>query len=171
MRRDGSRLRTHRDRLSIGVDLGTSSLKAVAVTAEGEVVARASHGYPTTRDEPGSAEQNPADWLSACDLALGELGEQVDPARWGTIGLSGMLPTLVSLDDGLSVVGPALTWEDGRAEPEAERMLESLGSATVYESTGQRLDGRYLLPMHARRSSMHPAATPCSEPRTTCFMP
>jgi len=145
--------------LSIGVDLGTSSLKAVAVTAEGEVVARASQGYPTTRDEPGSAEQNPADWLAACDRALADLGAHVDPRLWGTIGLTGMLPTLVSLDDDVHVIGPAITWEDGRAEPEAERMLESLGAAAMYESTGQRLDGRYLLPMHARRVREHPDAT------------
>jgi xylulokinase len=150
---------TNGEPIAIGVDLGTSSLKVVAVAADGRVVARAAHGYRTTRHEPGSAEQNPGDWLEACDLAIAALGRIIDPARWSAIGLSGMLPTLVSLDDELHVVGPALTWEDGRAEADAERMLAQLGTATVYRTTGQRLDGRYLLPMHARRSSEYPDAT------------
>ncbi len=145
--------------LSIGIDLGTSSLKAVAVTVDGAVVARASHGYPTSREAPGGAEQRPADWINACDRALDDLGRTTDPTRWGAIGLTAMLPTLVSLDDQLREVGPAITWEDGRAEPDAERMLDHLGADAVYRSTGQRLDGRYLLPMHLRRSRERPDAT------------
>lgn len=145
--------------LSIGIDLGTSSLKAVAVSASGSVVARASHGYPTSRNAPGAAEQNPRDWIDACDRALDELGRSTDPARWGSIGLTAMLPTLVSLDDASRVVGPAITWEDGRAEPEAEHLLEQLGEDAVYRATGQRLDGRYLLPMHMRRVRETPEAT------------
>lgn len=138
--------------LAIGLDLGTSSLKAVAVDADGRVLARASRGYSTSRPEPGGAEQEPADWLDACDRALQELAATADPARWGAIGLSGMLPTLVELDDELHPVGPAVTWEDGRAEPEAQRMLAQLDPDEVYLATGQRLDGRYLLPMHLRRA-------------------
>lgn len=137
--------------LAIGLDLGTSSLKAVAVDEGGRVVARAAHGYPTIRTQPGGAEQDPAHWLDAADRSLAELASVADPARWSTIGLSGMLPTLVELDDDLRPVGPAITWEDGRAEPDARRMLEELDADDVYATTGQRLDGRYLLPMHLRR--------------------
>lgn len=137
--------------LAIGLDLGTSSLKAVAVDEGGRVVARAAHAYPTVRTQPGAAEQDPGHWLDAADRSLAELASAADPARWSTIGLSGMLPTLVELDDDLRPVGPAITWEDGRAEPDARRMLDELDPDEVYATTGQRLDGRYLLPMHVRR--------------------
>lgn len=137
--------------VTIGIDLGTSGLKAVAVAADGAVLARATSRYETSRPEPGSAEQNPEDWLVACDAALASIARAVPQLRWSAIGLTGMLPTLVSLSTGLEVVGAAITWEDGRAEPQAEHMLEALGAAVVYRTTGQRVDGRYLLPMHLRR--------------------
>jgi xylulokinase len=85
-----------------------------------------------------------------------ELGSLVDPSGWATLGLSGMLPTLVSLDDERRVVGPAFTWEDGRSEPQAERIVEQVGAGVLYRKTGQRLDGRYLLPMYARRAGEVP---------------
>lgn len=136
---------------AIGLDLGTSGLKAVAVDAGGVVVGRARASYPTARPEPDAAEQDPADWLRAADTALAELAERVEPARWAAIGLSAMLPTLVSLDASGAPIGPAITWEDGRAEEDGERIASRVGPAALYRTTGQRFDGRYLLAMHARR--------------------
>ncbi len=142
----------------LGVDLGTSGIKVVAVDDEGRTVARARAGYPTARPEPDAAEQDPADWYAALDRALEALRAEVDPARWAGMGLSAMLPTLVSLDADDEPIGPALTWEDGRAEPDAERLLARVGALGVARTTGQQLDGRYLLPMHVRRLRLGPAA-------------
>jgi sugar (pentulose or hexulose) kinase len=137
--------------LAVGIDLGTSSLKAVAVDDAGRCVARARAEYPTAQPEAGAAEQDPTDWLAACDAAIGRLARDTDPAAWQAVGLSGMLPTLVSLDDDGVPVGPAMTWMDGRAEPEGSVVAERIGPDVLYERTGQRFDGRYLLAMHARR--------------------
>jgi xylulokinase len=49
----------------IGLDLGTSGLKGVAMSADGALMATASAGYQTTRPLPGRAEQDPSDWFSA----------------------------------------------------------------------------------------------------------
>lgn len=136
--------------VAIGVDLGTSGLKLVAVDTSGRVVGRAASGYPTARPTPDAAEQDPADWLAALDLAAAELAAQVEPQRWSALALSAMLPTLVVLDDDRRPVGPAITWEDGRAEREAAELLAGLDPEALYRRTGQRLDGRYLLPMAAR---------------------
>lgn len=144
--------------LAIGVDLGTSSLKAVAVDEAGRCVARARAEYPTAQPEVGAAEQDPIDWLTACDTALGRLAAETDPTSWQTVGLSAMLPTLVSLDRDGVPMGPAITWKDGRAEPEGSIIAERIGPALLYERTGQRFDGRYLLAMHARRVRLGLAA-------------
>jgi len=137
--------------LAIGIDLGTSSLKAVAVDADGKCHARARASYPTRQPDIGAAEQDPADWLSACDTAMSRLAAQTDPAVWQTIGLSGMLPTLVSISAEGTPIGSAITWEDGRAEDDGDRITELVGAQELYRRTGQRFDGRYLLAMHARR--------------------
>lgn len=136
--------------LAIGLDLGTSGMKAVAVAADGTVVARASSGYPTHRPEPDAAEQDAADWLRARDRVLDELAARTDARRWAVIGLSAMLPTLVELDGEHAPLARAITWEDGRAEAQAHDLLHAVGSDAVQRSTGQRVDGRYLLPMHRR---------------------
>lgn len=134
----------------LGVDLGTSAIKVVAVAEDGTVVASARCGYPTSRPEPEAAEQNPQDWWSALRTAGDRIAAAVRPARWRGIGLSGMLPTLVELDAGGVPTGPAITWEDARAEEQASDLRDEFGDDALYRITGQRVDGRYLAPMHAR---------------------
>jgi xylulokinase len=147
------------DALFIGLDLGTSSLKAVAVSAGGEIVARAHAGYPTARPEPGAAEQSRADWWPAVDAAVAQLHDGGAPTRhWAAIGLSAMIPTLVATDDDGVPVAPAITWEDGRAEPEGDALRARVGGERLYELTGQWVDGRYLLPMYLRLARVAPSA-------------
>ncbi len=147
------------DSLFVGLDLGTSSLKAVAVGAGGEVAARAHAGYPTARPEPGAAEQSPADWWAAVESAVAALrAGGAPPERWAAIGLSGMIPTLVVTDDDGRPVAPAITWEDGRAETEGDALRGRLGGERLYGLTGQWVDGRYLLPMYLRLARVAPQA-------------
>lgn len=138
----------------LGVDLGTSAIKAVAVDEDGSLLHVVRHLYPTTRPEPGAAEQNPEDWFAALDAALAELAGVVPADTWLAMGLSAMLPTLVEIDEAGRALTPAITWEDARAEPDAETMREAVGTDTLYRITGQRLDGRYLGPMHARMARL-----------------
>jgi xylulokinase len=141
----------------IGIDLGTSSLKAVAVDRNGHVLARANSTYRTSRPEEGAAEQSPSDWIAAFHAVTTAIGISVEPSRWAAIGLSGMLPTLVCLDEDRTVIGPAITWEDGRAEAEGAKLIQNVGADVLYSLTGQRVDGRYLLPMFSRlRNSRNP---------------
>ena len=145
------------DALFIGLDLGTSSLKAVAVGAGGEIVARANAGYPTARPESGAAEQSPADWWAAVEAAVAQLHDGGAPTRrWAAIGLSAMIPTLVATDDDGEPVAPAITWEDGRAEPEGDALRARLDGERLYGLTGQWVDGRYLLPMYLRLARVAP---------------
>jgi len=145
--------------LFVGLDLGTSSLKAVALDARGEVVARARADYPTARPEPGAAEQSPGDWWTALETVAADLHTSGAPAeRWAGVGLSGMIPTLVLADGAGEPVAPAVTWEDARAEPEAEALRGRLGGERLHALTGQWVDGRYLLPMALRLARAAPLA-------------
>ncbi|AQT80457.1 hypothetical protein B1R94_16060 [Mycolicibacterium litorale] len=144
----------------LGVDLGTSAIKVVAVGEDGAVVAGARCGYPTSRPEPEAAEQNPRDWWHALGAAVDRVAAVAEPRRWRGIGLSAMLPTLVELDAEGAPTGPAITWEDARAEEQATDLRDEFGDEALYRITGQRVDGRYLAPMHARlRKLGHIGAT------------
>ncbi|MGA5536360.1 xylulokinase [Mycolicibacterium nivoides] len=138
------------DQVHVGVDLGTSSLKVVAVGPDGTVRATARRNYPTGRPEPLAAEQDPRHWWNALAATLAEVAAAVPAGRWAGIGLSAMLPTLVALDAAGSPTAPAITWEDGRAESEAGWLRDAIGDDRLYQLTGQRVDGRYLAPMHRR---------------------
>lgn len=142
----------------IGIDLGTSGLKAVALQADGRLAGRAAARYPTARPVPGASEQDPAHWLAALRSAVAELADSVAPSRWRAAALSGMIPTLVAVDGRGRPVGPAVTWEDSRAEAVAAQLRDRAGAAAVYQLTGQWLDGRYLLPMLACLEQRRPDA-------------
>jgi sugar (pentulose or hexulose) kinase len=138
----------------------------------GIVVARATASYPTSRPSPGAAEQDPRDWTRAIEQVARELAVDAPSRRWRAIGLSGMIPTLVTAREDGKPIGPAITWEDSRAEEQAGRLrglfgagagsagagwasagLAGAGSAAgeeLYRITGQWVDGRYLLPMFLR---------------------
>lgn len=144
--------------VAVGLDLGTSGLKAVALDSAGAVLAAARRSYPTDRPERAAAEQDPQDWWRAVDEALRELDCTVPAASWGCIGLSAMLPTLVAAAADGTPLAPAITWQDGRAEADGEALRTDSGPYHLYVRTGQWVDGRYLLPMMARLVRAEPRA-------------
>lgn len=142
----------------IGLDLGTSGLKAVALGRDGRILARTSSPYPTLQTSPGAYEQDPQDWYAAVALATRQLtGAVGGSASIRGIGLSAMIPTLVPVDSAVIPLGPAITWQDDRAEEEGRQLRDAVGAERLYGATGQWLDGRYLLPMYLAWRSREPA--------------
>src|SRR5439155_16514669 len=90
----------------VGLDVGTTGVKALAVSEQGEVLARVEKEYQLSSPQPGWAEQDPGDWWRATESALVEVGA----ARAAGIGLSGQMHGLVALDAGGRVVRPAILW-------------------------------------------------------------
>ncbi len=118
----------------IGLDVGTSSVKGIAVAPDGEVLAVAESGYPLSIPRPGWAEQDPEDWWRATQEVLAELGRD-DAAG---IGLSGQMHGLVALDAADAVIRPAILWNDGRTGAECEEIEETLGLDRLVSLTGNR---------------------------------
>jgi xylulokinase len=135
--------------LRLGIDLGTSAVKAVAIDAAGEIAAFGEATYQTYADLPGQAEQEPAHWLQAAAVAVGNIGSQLGPdwpRRLSAIGLAGQLPTLVCLGES-GPLGRAIAWTDSRADAWAARRVDGKQRAEFYRRTGMPIDGRYLAPM------------------------
>jgi len=109
----------------VGLDVGTTGVKAVAVSPDGEIVARAEEEYPLATPQPGWVEQDPDDWRRAADAALGSLG--VDEIAG--IGLSGQMHGLVALDADERVLRPGILWNDQRTGAECREIEERVGAA------------------------------------------
>ncbi|MCA8304694.1 xylulokinase [Burkholderia seminalis] len=118
----------------IGVDLGTSGVKAVLLDRDGAVRASASQALTVSRPRPRSSEQAPRDWWDAACGALAALvadarAAGIDPHDIGAIGLTGQMHGATLLDARGDVLRPAILWNDGRADAECaelERLAPTL---------------------------------------------
>jgi xylulokinase len=117
----------------VGIDVGTSGVKALALSETGEILARAERGYPLSTPRPGRAEQDPKDWALAADGALDDLG--VEPT---SIGWSGQMHGLVVLDGAGDVIRPAILWNDQRTAAECAEIEERIGLERLIQLTGNR---------------------------------
>jgi xylulokinase len=121
------------DQVLVGLDVGTTGVKAIAISPRGDVLARAERGYALSTPRPGWAEQDPEDWCRAVDGALADLG--VEPHA---IGLSGQMHGLVVLDEHDRVLRPAILWNDQRTAAECEEIERLVGLERLIELTGNR---------------------------------
>ncbi len=119
----------------IGVDVGTSGTKAVAMDATGKLVASALVEYPLLTPKPDWAEQDPADWKEAAYKALTMLAhaEGVNPKDVKGIGLTGQMHGSVFLDADNQVLRNALLWCDQRTAPQCDAITEKVGEKRLIE--------------------------------------
>jgi len=98
----------------LGIDLGTSSVKAVLIDAAGAVAAEASAPLSLSRPRPLWSEQHPDDWWTATRAAVHALDAGARRQVRG-VGLAGQMHGAVLLDSQRRVIRPAILWNDGRA--------------------------------------------------------
>jgi xylulokinase len=118
----------------VGIDVGTSAVKAIAVGEDGTVLERREISYPLSTPRPGWSEQDPEDWWRATEQALDGL---VDGEISG-IGLSGQMHGLVTLNASDAVIRPAILWNDQRTQAECEEIEALVGLDRLIELTGNR---------------------------------
>jgi xylulokinase len=123
--------------LLMGVDIGTSSTKAIVVNESGELLAQASSGYQISTPAPGWAEQNPEWWWVAVKEAVKEAltSPEVEPNLISAVGLSGQMHGTVLLDKDSRPLRPAIIWADGRSTRQCEQIYETIGRDKVLQVT------------------------------------
>ena len=118
----------------IGLDVGTSSIKGIAIDEEGAVLGVAERAHPLSTPRPGWAEQDPEDWWAGTQAVLAEL----DADRADGIGLAGQMHGLVALDAHGEVLRPAILWNDGRTQAQCDEIEERVGRDRLVALTGNR---------------------------------
>ena len=119
----------------IGLDLGTSGVKAVAVDGGGVIQAQATTPLAVSRPQPLWSEQDPQDWIAAAEAAICALPEPIR-RRTRAIGLSGQMHGATLLDARGKALRPAILWNDGRSGREC-RALE-VAAPDLVAITGTR---------------------------------
>ena len=124
--------------VAVGLDVGTTGVKGIAVAPDGTVAAVAEHGYPLSTPHAGWSEQDPEDWWRATEIVLGALGSKLAGGRIAGIGLTGQMHGLVALDSRDRVIRPAILWNDQRTGAECAEIEERIGLDRLISLTGNR---------------------------------
>lgn len=134
--------------LLLGMDVGTTSLKAVLFDEDGHILAQGSQEYPTSYPRFNWAEQDPEDWWRAACTVLPEVmaAAEANPKAIAGIGISGQAPCLTPIDGAGQPVRPAMLWLDRRAEAECTWLREHVGEESISRVNGGRIDPYYLAP-------------------------
>ncbi|MFO7973318.1 MAG: xylulokinase [Candidatus Hydrogenedentota bacterium] len=119
----------------LGLDVGTSGTKAVAVDQSGKLLASALVEYPLLTPKPGWAEQAPAEWKRAALEALTMLANasEVNPADVKGLGLTGQMHGSVFLDANNNVLRNAILWCDQRTAKQCKYITETVGEKKLIE--------------------------------------
>jgi xylulokinase len=121
-------------KVAVGLDVGTTGVKAIAVAPDGAVVARAESNYGLSQPQPGWSEQAPEDWWTGSEAAIAALG----PLEIAGIGLSGQMHGLVALDEAERPLRPAILWNDQRTAAECAEIEGRIGLERLIALTGNR---------------------------------
>ncbi|MBX3083566.1 MAG: FGGY-family carbohydrate kinase [Anaerolineae bacterium] len=134
------------DQLLLGIDVGTTAVKAALFTLDGRLEAVHGCTYKTDYLQANWVEQQPNYWWEAACTAIHHVLKAIPDARDRVLGLavSAQAPTLLALDRAGQPIRPALIWMDRRAEAEVRELADQLGRDEIYRITGNRVDAFYV---------------------------
>jgi gluconokinase len=126
----------------LGLDVGTTGVKAVVFERSGAVVASTGQEYPLDAPHPGWAVQDPDRIVAAAVEAMAAAGQAAarQQVEIGGVSVSTVMHSLIALDRDRRPLTPSLTWADGRAAEQASRLRGS--------HAGRRLAARNGTPVH-----------------------
>jgi xylulokinase len=123
----------------IGIDVGTTTVKALLTTIDGRQLDRFSDTYPTARPSSGVVEQDPGAWLDCVLAALARFERNFDLGGLRGIGICSQVNTHVFVDGSGRALAPAIVWQDGRCAAVATELDAEVDNARRIEWWGALL--------------------------------
>jgi len=120
----------------LGIDIGTTSAKCLAVGGDGTILALAQHPYPMHHPHQGWAEQDPEGYWNALVDVVRQCVRQCENKEVAALALSTQGDTLIVTDSAGAPLRPAITWMDTRSESEYRELLSEGASSFWYRETG-----------------------------------
>jgi xylulokinase len=132
----------------IGVDVGTTGVKAVLIDNAGRLLATHTVLHDLHSPHPGWAEEVPQDWIDGTTAALKAIASHPAfiPERLEAIGVSGMVPAMVMLDERGRPVRPSIQQNDARAYKEVADLTEAIDQPSLFEWTGGFTNQQHIAP-------------------------
>ncbi|MCU0725308.1 MAG: xylulokinase [Planctomycetes bacterium] len=123
----------------LGIDVGTTGVKAVLVRPDGSVAGEVATEHPLSVLRPGWAEQNPDDWYAAATASIRRVLDEaeVSGSEVAAVGLTGQMHGLVLLDGHGRPLRPAILWNDQRTAAECREITARIGAERLIAVTGK----------------------------------
>ena len=130
----------------IGLDIGTTSTIGILIRLPGTVLATASRPVSLSSPHPGWAEEDPRQWwTNACEITR-ELMTHVRPDELKGIGVTGMLPAVVLLNDRGELLRPSIQQSDGRCGAEVEALRTEVDEPAFLKRAGNGINQQLVAP-------------------------
>ncbi|MDP1420276.1 gluconokinase [Peribacillus simplex] len=120
----------------LGVDIGTTSTKAVLFTKKGDVIQQENVGYPLYTPDMTTAEQDPEEIFQAVLKAFSNITKQHPDKKLSFISFSSAMHSVIAMDENDQPLTPCITWADNRSEAWAHKIKDELDGHEVYKRTG-----------------------------------
>jgi len=131
----------HNNRYLLGIDIGTTSTKAVAFSEEGALLGEASGAYGMKHVHEGWSEQDPEEILQAVSISIQKIHEQLGGAAPILVSFSAAMHSLIATNSEGQALTPSIIWADNRAEGIASEIKSTGKASFFYQRTG--------VPVHA----------------------
>ncbi len=120
----------------LGVDIGTTSTKAVLFSEAGEVIQTENIGYPLYTPDISTAEQNPEEIFQAVLKAISKITKLNSEKKLSFISFSSAMHSVIAIDEQDKPLTPCITWADNRSEAWSEKIKTELNGHEIYKRTG-----------------------------------
>ncbi|MEQ6389027.1 gluconokinase [Bacillaceae bacterium S4-13-58] len=120
----------------IGLDIGTTSAKAVLFNGYGEVLSEGEEGYEMTHPKPSWSEQDPQIIERAAVQAIRKVTQGVNSREIIGVGMSAAMHSIICIDENHLPISPSITWADGRSTTQATSLKNSAQGTNIYLRTG-----------------------------------
>src|SRR5690625_508981 len=150
------------NRFMLGVDIGTTSTKAVLFRETGEIIAEENNGYKLHTPDILTAEQDPEEIFQAVVLSIANVmrRSKIDPEKLSFISFSSAMHSVIAMDENDRPLTPCITWADNRSSEWAEKIKEEHDGHDIYLKTGT--------PIHPMRSEERRVGKECRYRRRRC---
>ena len=130
--------------LAIGIDIGTTAVKGIVIDRDGSILKETSRPSELLSPKPGYAEEDPNKWVEGVFDILRELSDL--GSRTSAIGISGMVPTLIFVDEEGMAIGNSIQQNDSRAVEEIEYFKRVLDEEEYFRRTGNTINQQVVFP-------------------------
>lgn len=134
--------------LALGIDVGTTSIKVILINKDGDILFETSKAHDLISSQPGFAEEDPLVWWESVKLILKDLSKRNFSGRISSIGVTGMVPTLILVDENLNSVRNSIQQNDARAVKEIDELKQILNEDEYFSLTANTINQQVIFPKY-----------------------